>query len=103
MPTLTDYLSALVAEKLKGTSLPESQAADMVRDLTSRLTTFITLNVLTELATKNPKLLVTFQSLAKGNTAPETIRAFIQKEIPDGAAFLAKTLNDFRALYLGPV
>lgn len=101
MPTLTDYLTALIREKHVEVGLQDYQLADMVTSLTDRLNKFITLNVLTELATKNQALLAKFQSLVKGNATPDAIRAFVEKEIPDGAAFLAKVLTDFRALYLG--
>ncbi len=98
---INDFLTTLVKQKHSGIALEAYQIADMVRDLTDRLTKFITLNILTELATKNQALLAKFQSLTKGNTTPETVRAFVEREIPDGAAFLAKTLTDFRAMYLG--
>lgn len=90
--TLTDFLTALVREK----GVPTEAAGDLF----PRLQKFITLNVLTELAAKNSDLLKTFQSLVDKNATAEEIRAFVEKEIPDGAAFLANTLNDFRQLYL---
>lgn len=83
--------------------MDQTQTADMTTSLTDRLNKFITLNVLTELATKDQALLIKFQTLARGNTKPEVVQAFIQQEIPDGAAFLAKVLADFRVLYLGPI
>ncbi|MEK7543929.1 MAG: hypothetical protein AAB557_03610 [Patescibacteria group bacterium] len=98
---LHDFLNTLVNDKLAGASMEEAQVADMVASLTDRLNKFITLNVLTELATKDTALLTKFQTLAKGNTTPEAIQSFVEKEIPDGAAFLAKVLTDFRTLYLG--
>lgn len=98
--TLDDFLSALINEKYKGATLEDYQQADIGKDLNDRLNKFITLNVLTELATKNQSLLAKFQTLAKGDTTPEVIQNFVEKEIPDGAAFLAKTLTDFRHLYL---
>ena len=88
---LQDFLTTLVREK----GVP----AQAVEDLMPRLTKFITLNILTELATKNQALLMKFQSLTRGNATPETVRAFVEREIPDGAAFLAKVLTDFRQLY----
>lgn len=91
--TLTDFLTTLAAEK----GVPK----EAVNDLLPRLQKFITLNVLTELALKNRALLVKFQSIAKGATSPDTIRAFVEKELPDGNVFLAKTLNDFKTLYFG--
>lgn len=100
--SLQDFLSSLVNEKLAGATPAETQIADMVASLTDRLNKFITLNVLTELAVKDQSLLVKFQTLARGNTKPEAVQDFIQTEIPDGAAFLAKVLSDFRVLYLGP-
>ncbi len=99
---LNDFLTTLVTEKLAGADVPEGQIADMVANLTDRLNKFITLNVLTELATKDQALLVKFQALAKGNTNPDVLQDFVEKEIPDGAPFLAKVLSDFRVLYLGP-
>lgn len=99
--TLDDFLSGLINEKYKGATLENYQQADIGKDLTDRLNKFITLNVLTELATKDPSLLAKFQTLAKGDTAPEVIQAFVETEIPDGTVFLAKVLTDFRALYLG--
>lgn len=101
--SLMDFLTALVKEKHTHIALEDYQLTDMVRGLSDRLTKFITLNVLTEFATKDTTLLAKFQTLVKGTAKPEAIQAFVQKEIPDGAAFLGKTLNDFRALYLGPV
>lgn len=98
--TLIDFLTALVREKHTGVALEAFQVTEMVRDLTERLTKFIILNVLTELATKDQSLLAKFQTLAKGATSPEAIQTFVEAEIPDGPAFLAKTLTDFRALYL---
>lgn len=98
--SLTDFLTAIVAEKYASVALEEYQRADIVRDLAERLTKFITLTVLTELAMKNRELLIKFQALAKGTTEPEVIAGFIEGEIPDGAAFLGKVLTDFRALYL---
>ena len=99
--TLTDFLTTLVREKHVDASLEALQVTEMVRDLTQRLTKFIILNVLTELATKNQALLAKFQTLAKGTTSPEAIQTFVEAEIPDGSAFLAKILTDFRALYMG--
>lgn len=101
--TLDDFLTSLITEKYKGATLEDYQQADIRKDLTDRLNKFITLNVLTELATRDQSLLVKFQSLAKDDTKPDAIKEFVEHEIPDGAAFLAKILNDFRALYLGPV
>ncbi len=98
---LQDFLTTLVNEKLTGATPAETQIADMVASLTDRLNKFITLNILTELATKDQSLLVKFQTLARGNTKPEVVQDFIQNEIPDGAAFLAKVLSDFRSLYIG--
>ncbi|MDP1721619.1 MAG: hypothetical protein Q8L37_00250 [Candidatus Gottesmanbacteria bacterium] len=98
--SLQDFLTTLVKEKLAGASLGEAQVADMIATLTDRLNKFITLNILTELATKDQELLVKFQALTRGNTKPEVLQEFIQKEIPDGAPFLAKILSDFRQLYL---
>lgn len=98
---LQDFLNTLVTEKLAGATPAEAQIADMVTSLTDRLNKFITLNVLTELAAKDQALLVKFQTLARGNTKPEVVQAFIEQEIPDGAAFLAKVLTDFRTLYSG--
>lgn len=97
---LQDYLTALVKEKLAGTSIDAVHITDMVTSLTDRLNKFITLNVLTELATRDQSLLIKFQALAKGNTKPDVIQDFISNEIPDGATFLAKVLTDFRQLYL---
>lgn len=99
--TLDDYISALISEKYKSATLEDYQQADIRKDLTDRLNKFITLNVLTELATKDQSLLAKFQSIAKGDTQPEVIQDFVQKEIPDGNAFFAKALTDFRTLYLG--
>lgn len=101
--TLTDFLTALVREKHADASLEAFQVTEMVRDLAGRLAKFITLSVLTELATKNQALLAKFQTLAKGATSPEVIQTFVEQEIPDGTAFLAKTLTDFRALYIGNI
>ncbi|MBI5620416.1 hypothetical protein HY949_01415 [Candidatus Gottesmanbacteria bacterium] len=98
---LNDFLTTIVKEKLAGASVGESQIADMVASLAVRLNKFITLNVLTELATKDQALLVKFQELTKGNTTPDVIQTFIENEIPDGAAILAKVLSDFRTLYVG--
>ncbi len=99
--TLDDFLTALINEKYKGATLEDYQKADIRKDLTGRLNKFISLNVLTELATRDQSLLVKFQSLANDDTKPEAIKAFVENEIPDGAAFLTKVLTDFRALYLG--
>lgn len=98
---LQDFLTTLIREKLAGVSVDQAQIADMTTSLADRLNKFITLNVLTELAVKDQTLLVKFQTLARGNTKPEVVSEFIQQEIPDGAAFLAKVLTDFRTLYLG--
>lgn len=100
--SINDFLTTLVKEKHADTNLEEFQIVDMIKSLSERLTKFITLAVLTEFATKDTQLLVKFQGLIKETATPEVIHAFVEKEIPDGAAFLAKVLTDFRALYLGP-
>lgn len=99
--TLDDFLSALINEKYKGATLEDYQQADIRKDLTDRLNKFVSLNVLTELAARDQSLLVKFQSIVNDDTQPDVIRAFVEKEIPDGATFLAKVLTDFRSLYLG--
>ncbi len=99
--TLDDFITALINDKYNGVTLADYQETDIQKDLTSRLNKFITLYVLTEIATKDQSLLAKFQSIAKDDTQPEVVRSFVENEIPDGSAFLAKTLTDFRALYLG--
>lgn len=89
---LNDFITALVREK--------GAPAEAANDLLPRLQKFITLHVLTEIAAKDPGLLEKFQTLVDTNTDAEGLKAFIEKEIPDGAAFLAKVLTDFRKLYL---
>lgn len=98
---LHDFLTAIVAEKHAGVTLEDYQLSDMVESLSERLTKFIILAVLTEFATKNTQLLTKFQTLVKGAATPEIIQGFVETEIPDGTAFLAKSLIDFRLLYLG--
>lgn len=97
---INDFLTALVKEKHADAVLEDYQLADMVGSLSERLTKFIILAVLTEFATKNQALLAQFQTLAKDNTDPTKIQTFVEEHIPDGSAFLAKTLTDFRELYL---
>lgn len=97
---INDFLVALAKEKHATVTLEDYQLTDIVRDLSDRLNKFITLNVLTELATRDQSLLAKFQSIAKGDTKAEVVRSFVENEIPDGSAFLAKTLTDFRELYL---
>lgn len=97
---INDFLVALAKEKHATVTLKDYQLTDIVRDLTERLTKFIILNVLTELATRDQSLLAKFQTLAQGDTKPEAIQTFVEAEIPDGPAFLAKVLTDFRTLYL---
>lgn len=99
--TFDDFLTALINEKYKGAALEDYQQADIRKDLSDRLNKFITLNVLTELASRDRSLLSKFQSIASDDTQPDAIRAFVEHEIPDGAAFLAKVLADFRSLYFG--
>lgn len=98
--TLDDFLTALINEKYKGATLEDYQKTDIRKDLIYRLNKFITLNVITELATRDRSLLVKFQSIANDDTQPDVIRAFVEHEVPDGGAFLAKVLTDFRQLYL---
>ena len=102
MTSLDDFLTALVKDKKDGLTLDDFQREDMKKDLSVRLNKFITLNVLTELATKDVTLLQKFQTLSKGTTTVIQIQSFIETHIVNGAAFLAKVLTDFRALYLGP-
>lgn len=97
---INDFLTALVKEKHAGVVLEDYQLADMVGSLSERLTKFIILAILTEFATKNTQLLTKFQALVKGAATPEIIQGFVEHEIPDGTAFLAKVLTDFRLLYL---
>lgn len=97
---LHDFLTAIVAEKHAGAVLEDYQLADMVESLSERLNKFIILAVLTEFATKNTQLLTKFQTLVKGAATPEIIQGFVEAEIPDGSAFLAKVLDGFRHLYL---
>lgn len=99
--TFDDFLTALINEKYKGAMLEDYQKTDIRKDLTDRLNKFITLNVITELASRDRSLLIKFQSITNDDTQPDAIKAFVEKEIPDGAAFLAKVLTDFRSLYLG--
>lgn len=98
---LKDYVTVLIHEKHAGVTLEDYQLSDMMGSLSERLTKFIILAVLTEFATKNTQLLTKFQTLVKGAATPEIIQGFVETEIPDGAAFLAKVLTDFRSLYLG--
>jgi|SRR3989344_1796299 len=100
--SIDGFVQTLVNEKHgQGVVLEDYQREDMKRDLTERLTKFITLNVLTELATRDAKLLSDFQALSKKDADATAIHTFVETNIPDGAAFLAKVLSDFRALYIG--
>ena len=97
---LSDFLAQLVKEKAWSTDLPPETIQRMVADLSARLDKYIALAVMTELSSKNPALMTTFQSLAQGSADPAAIGEFIAKEIPDSSAFIAKVLADFRALYI---
>ena len=99
--TLEDFVDALISEKHASTSLEDFMREDMKQDLLGRLKTFISLKTMTELAKNDPTALGEFQKLTSGDTPAEDIQAFVNTHIDDGAAFLAKVLDDFRILYLG--
>ena len=100
--TLEDFVDTLISEKYAGTAaLEDFQRSDMKLDLLGRLSTFISLKVMTELSQKDPTLLSQFQKLTKGDTPASHVQEFVLAHIDDGAAFLAKVLDDFRILYLG--
>lgn len=99
--TLEDFVEALISEKHSGTSLEDFMREDMKADLLGRLSTFISLKVMTELSQKDPTLLSQFQKLTHADTPASKVQEFVLAHIDDGAAFLAKVLDDFRILYLG--
>ena len=87
---LQDFLTTLVNEKLTGATPAETQIADMSRSLTDRLNKFITLNILTELATKDQSLLVKFQTLARGIPNRKLFRTLSKMKFPTGGIFSKK-------------
>lgn len=99
--TLEDFVDSLISEKHASTTLEDFQRSDMKQDLLGRLSTFISLKVMTELAKKDPTALTDFQKLTRGDTPAEDVQQFVNTHIDDGASFLAKVLDDFRILYLG--
>lgn len=94
-------MDSLISEKHKGETLEDFQRSDMKQDLLGRLSTFISLKVMTELAKKDPTALTDFQKLTQGDTPISQVQEFVLAHIDDGSAFLAKVLDDFRVLYLG--
>ena len=99
--TLEDFGDSLISEKHTSTTLEDFMREDMKADLLGRLSTFISLKVMTELAKKDPTALTDFQKLTQGDTPAEDVQQFVNTHIDDGASFLAKVLDDFRILYLG--
>ena len=98
---LEQFVDALINEKHAGTTLEDFMREDMKADLLGRLSTFISLKVITDLAKKDPSALGEFQKLTTGDTPAEDVQQFVNAHIDDGPSFLAKILDDFRILYLG--
>ena len=98
--SVDQFLFDLIQEK-HGTPLAQDLKQQMFDDLKPKLTQWITLSAMTEIARSSPSDLETLQKMAEQNKSAEEIQTFIQSKIPDITPFLTKTLLSFRQTYIG--
>lgn len=94
------FLLDLIQEK-HGAPLAEDLKQQMIDDLKPKLTQWITLKAMTEIAQSSPTDLETLQKMTEEHKSAEEIQTFIQSKIPDTTPFLTKTLLSFRQTYIG--
>lgn len=94
------FLADLITDKY-GKDIDPMTASEYKEDLLPRLTKWIMLKTMTEIAKHSPKDLQTLEQMAKDDKPAKEVQTFIQHIIPDSASFLTKTLTSFRQAYLG--
>ena len=95
------FLTDLIQAKLGHSPDPEIMTS-MKNDLLPRLTKYIILKTMEELAKKSPTVLSKFQTMVTDNSSDQNeLQSFVGTHIPDAPMFLAGVLLSFREIYLG--
>lgn len=97
--SIDQFLLDLVIEK-HGEPLEDELKHQMVEELKPRLTKWVTLNAMTEIAKVSPDDVKTLKDMSDAQGNDKEIEDFIQSKIPDMTTFLAKTLLSFRQTYM---
>ncbi len=98
--SLDTFLTDLIQEK-HGSPLADDLKEKMLQDLKPRLTQWITLKAMTEIAQASSADITKLQEMVEKKASSESIQEFIQTKIPDFTPFLTRTLIAFRQTYLG--
>jgi hypothetical protein len=94
------FLTDLIKDKY-GKDINPPLLQEFKQDLEPRLTKWIMLKTMTEVAKHSQTDLQTLQKMTEEDKPAEEVQAFIQHIIPDSTSFLTKTLLGFRQTYIG--
>lgn len=98
-PAIQTFLDTLLKEK-HGEMLTPQELASMKEELLPRLTKWLMLKAMGELAQHSPETLMTLKRMIGENKPAEDVQQFLEMHIPDYEAFLTKSLNEFRQTYV---
>ena len=101
LPAIEAFVDTLIAEKFSATPLDEATRADIKRELTDRLTQYLTLRTIEMVSSANPEAVTQLSDLIKTNPTPEQVNAFISNYIKEPDILVSQIFADFRRLYLG--
>lgn len=94
------FLTDLIKDKY-GKDIQTYLLEEFKQDLLPRLTKWITLQTMTEVAKHSEGDLQKLQKMTEEDKPASEVQAFIQSIIPDSTSFITKTLLAFRQTYLG--
>lgn len=98
--SINAFLTDLIKDKY-GKDITPPLLEEFKNDLQPRLTKWIMLKTMTEVAKHSPSDLQTLEKMTEEDKPANEVQQFIQHIIPDSASFLTKTLLSFRQTYLG--
>jgi|GEM_PF-1809014 len=96
------FLTDLIRDKY-GKDINPPLLEEFKKDLEPRLTKWIMLHTMTEVAKHSQADYQTLQKMTEDDKPASEVQQFIQHIIPDSATFLTKTLLGFRETYLGAI
>jgi len=94
------FLTDLIKDKY-GKDIQAPLLEEFKQDLLPRLTKWITLKTMIEVAKHSQTDLLTLEKMTEEDKPANEVQEFIQHIIPDSASFLTKTLLSFRQTYIG--
>lgn len=95
--SLGNFVDKLIEEK-GFPDLTDDVRGEIKQDLLTRLDNFITARIIARLSDAD---VVEFESMLKDGKSETEIQEFAIGHIPDATNFLANTLLEFKAVYLG--